>query len=120
KNNQLLDKPWQYRFLKPWLGNGLLTASGIEWKTNRQFLNQVFHSELLTSFQPTFNDEARLLVQNMLKTANNNRLDDIYPLAEQATLRIICLTTMGVDVDEFTGKLEGYLNAVKQVSATVM
>ena len=65
-NSTLLEKPFQYKLLNNWLGNGLLTSSGTHWKEQRKLLSKVFHSQILRSFHPIINQEAITLCQQLL------------------------------------------------------
>lgn len=65
-NSSILEKPFQYKLLNNWLGNGLLTSSGCEWKDHRKLLSKAFHSQILKSFHPLINREAITLCRQLL------------------------------------------------------
>jgi len=36
-----------YRFIQPWIGDGLLVSSGKKWQRNRHLLTRAFHFDVL-------------------------------------------------------------------------
>jgi cytochrome P450 family 4 len=121
RNTQLLNKPWQYRFLAEWLGQGLLIASGARWKKSRRMLNHVFHAHLLDRFALVFNREGRSLGAQLMKARNGEgRVADIYSIVERITLSAICETAMGTRLLNKPEQIEKYLESVKLVSSCAM
>lgn len=51
-----------YRFLQPWLGEGLLIAGGNKWARNRRLLTPAFHFEILKPYTNVFNQSSDILV----------------------------------------------------------
>jgi len=39
-----------YRFMRPWIGDGLLTSSGRKWRRNRHLLTPAFHFSVLKGY----------------------------------------------------------------------
>jgi cytochrome P450 family 4 len=88
-----IDKSDEYRFFKPWLGNGLLISTGEKWKTHRKLIAPAFHMNVLKSFMPTFNDNSRYVIQRLLKEAGKEF--DCHDYMSEATVDILLETAMG-------------------------
>jgi len=49
----LLSAPkdnYMYRFIRPWIGDGLLTSKGGKWRRNRHLLTPAFHFSVLKGY----------------------------------------------------------------------
>jgi len=55
-SSQHLQKGYIYHSLHPWLGFGVLTASGEKWKKMRRLVTPAFHFEVVYSFGFYFNE----------------------------------------------------------------
>ncbi|XP_026681269.1 cytochrome P450 4g15-like [Diaphorina citri] len=60
-----IDKSPEYRFFKPWLGNGLLISTGEKWRTHRKLIAPTFHLNVLKSFLDLFNQNSRAVVSSL-------------------------------------------------------
>jgi cytochrome P450 len=65
----------QTRVLRPALGNGLLTAEGESWRTQRRALAPAFTPRLIESFQPAMAGVAQRLVARWQALADEDRID---------------------------------------------
>ena len=59
------QKADHYRFLQPWLGDGLVTSKNPKWKQRRKMLTPTFHLRILQDFRPIFNEHANLLIHQI-------------------------------------------------------
>ena len=86
-DQSLIDKSGEYAMMQPWLGLGLLTASGAAWRPRRKQLTPTFHYDILKDFMHTFNEQSRVMCR--LLTPRSMALDsfDIY----QWVLSVRCL-----------------------------
>lgn len=89
-NSFLLQKSPQYYFLQPWLGTGLLTASGQKWRSRRKLLVPAFHFKILHDFVPVFNEQALIMVQKLKEVSRKSKSFNIVPYVTACTLDIIC------------------------------
>ncbi|CRK93146.1 CLUMA_CG006508, isoform B [Clunio marinus] len=88
-----IDKSDEYRYFKPWLGNGLLISTGEKWRTHRKLIAPAFHMNVLKSFMPTFNDNARFVVSKLKKEVGKEF--DCHDYMSEATVDILLETAMG-------------------------
>ncbi|CAH0721107.1 unnamed protein product, partial [Brenthis ino] len=112
--NTCLEKDSFYEFLKPWVGEGLLTGAVPIWKEHRKLLNPAFSQVVLDGFLDVFNKQARRLVKDLEKEIGKGPFDHCVYTRHNA-LETICLTALGVD---FTDKIvlnNQYVNAVEKI-----
>ncbi|XP_012370550.1 docosahexaenoic acid omega-hydroxylase CYP4F3-like isoform X1 [Octodon degus] len=66
-----------YRFLKPWLGDGLLLSAGDKWSSHRRMLTPAFHFNILKPYVKIFNDSTKVMHAKWqrLISQGNARLD---------------------------------------------
>ncbi|XP_023422415.1 cytochrome P450 4F3-like [Cavia porcellus] len=50
-----------YRFLKPWLGDGLLLSAGDKWSRHRRMLTPAFHFNILKPYVKIFTDSMNVM-----------------------------------------------------------
>uniref|UniRef100_A0A182SZY7 Cytochrome P450 n=1 Tax=Anopheles maculatus TaxID=74869 RepID=A0A182SZY7_9DIPT len=82
-----IDKSPEYRFFKPWLGNGLLISTGHKWRQHRKLIAPTFHLNVLKSFIDLFNENSRLVVKKMLK--ENGKAFDCHDYMSECTVEIL-------------------------------
>uniref|UniRef100_A0A2M3Z3F0 Putative cytochrome p450 cyp4/cyp19/cyp26 subfamily n=1 Tax=Anopheles braziliensis TaxID=58242 RepID=A0A2M3Z3F0_9DIPT len=89
-----IDKSPEYRFFKPWLGNGLLISTGHKWRQHRKLIAPTFHLNVLKSFIDLFNENSRLVVEKMRQ--ENGKAFDCHDYMNECTVEILLETAMGV------------------------
>lgn len=89
-----IDKAPEYRFFKPWLGNGLLISTGSKWRSHRKLIAPTFHLNVLKSFIDLFNENSRLVVDKMAK--EGKKTFDAHDYMSECTVEILLETAMGV------------------------
>lgn len=117
-----ITKAFQYDFLHPWLGTGLLTSSGEKWHTRRKMLTPAFHFSILQDFCPVFSEQARILLEVLetkLDSEGHAELD-IFPYIGRCALDIICETAMGSQVQAQTNQTAEYVSTVCTMSELLM
>ncbi|KAI7815579.1 cytochrome p450 [Rhyzopertha dominica] len=103
-SNVHLEKSEEYRFFKPWLGDGLLISKGDKWKYHRKIIAPTFHSSILKSFVPIFNKQSRHVVNKLRKEIGKEF--DVHDYMSGTTVDILLETAMGVrkgDNEDDTG-----------------
>lgn len=60
-----LKKSHEYRYFKPWLGDGLLISNGDKWRSHRKLIVPAFHQHVLKSFIGAFNRNSWRMVKRL-------------------------------------------------------
>ncbi|XP_043270995.1 cytochrome P450 4g15 [Venturia canescens] len=89
-----LDKSTEYRFFKPWLGNGLLISTGPKWRAHRKLIAPTFHLNVLKSFIDLFNANSHAVVERMRK--EEGKPFNVHYYMSECTVQILLETAMGV------------------------
>ncbi|KAH8408965.1 hypothetical protein KR009_004607 [Drosophila setifemur] len=89
-----IDKASEYKFFKPWLGDGLLISTGQKWRSHRKLIAPTFHLNVLKSFIELFNENSRNVVRKL--RAEDGRTFDCHDYMSEATVEILLETVMGV------------------------
>ncbi|KAJ1526581.1 hypothetical protein ONE63_008167 [Megalurothrips usitatus] len=97
-SNVHLDKSDEYRFFRPWFGNGLLISSGDHWRSHRKLIAPTFHLNVLKSFIQQFNLNSLEVVRKMRKEVG--REFDVHDYMSEATVEMLLETAMGVSKNE--------------------
>ena len=84
-----------YALVKPFLGEGLITSNGTKWHGRRKLLTPTFHFKILQDFMSVMNEQARVLVEEVLPSKDLSKPVDICPLIVHCALDIICEAAMG-------------------------
>ncbi|XP_046636792.1 cytochrome P450 4C1-like isoform X1 [Daphnia pulicaria] len=124
-SHTLIDKGKSYSILRPWLGDGLLLASGDKWRRSRRLLTPAFHFQILDNFFDVFNKNAEILCEQLAKvtktsTSGEFKEDvDVFPFLKKCTLDIICEAAMGITVNAQLEDSE-YIRNVHRISEIVI
>ena len=113
-SSDVIRKGMHYRFLEQWLGSGLLTSYGNQWRRNRKMLTPTFHFKILEKFVPVMNRNARILIDKLEQEADKNDgiVNDLRPFILRAALDVICETAMGESVHAQDDPDSQYINSV--------
>lgn len=118
-SSKLITKGREYKYLKPWLGDGLLLSTGEKWRKRRKLLTPSFHFQVLKDFMQVFNEHSITLLSKFQKYADHEREVDIFKDLSLCTLDIICETAMGCHVNAQMGNNADYVNAVNEACRCV-
>lgn len=88
-----LTKSSEYRYFKPWLGDGLLISKGEKWRSHRKLIVPAFHQFVLKSFVGAFNRNSWRLVKRMQKEVGKEF--DVHDYMSEVTVDILLETAMG-------------------------
>ncbi|XP_055642735.1 cytochrome P450 4d2-like [Toxorhynchites rutilus septentrionalis] len=114
-SQKLIRKSELYKFLVPWLGNGLLLSTDQKWFNKRKIITPAFHFKILEQFIEVFDRQSGILVQKLRADANG-MLANIYPYITLAALDVICETAMGTSINAQTDADSKYVKAVTELS----
>ncbi|KRT79363.1 cytochrome P450 [Oryctes borbonicus] len=115
-NNSIhIDKSPAYDYMKPWLGEGLLTSTGRKWQSRRKMLTPAFHFKILDDSLRIFDMKARTFIDQLNKIPAAE-VFDMYPYITHCTLDIICETAMGVQLDSMNEQNNEYVDAIYTVT----
>ena len=88
------------------LGQGLLTSEGAEWRQQRRLCQPAFHRERLSSYGRTMSAYA----EEMLAGWPQGEVRDIHQEMMQLTMRIVAKVLFSVEVSEDAQKVAAALN----------
>ncbi|XP_003700755.1 cytochrome P450 4g15-like [Megachile rotundata] len=89
-----IDKADEYRYFKPWLGDGLLISTGEKWRTHRKIIAPTFHLNVLKTFVPLFYENSRDLVIRLRDQVGKEF--DCHDYLSAVTVDILIETAMGL------------------------
>ncbi|KAI4475760.1 hypothetical protein M0802_015037 [Mischocyttarus mexicanus] len=94
RSNKHITK--NYKFLKPWLSNGLITSDGAKWQHRRKILTPGFHFNILKHFVITLHEEGKYLVSSVKEQGMGKPIIiNLEELMTEHTLNALCETAMG-------------------------
>ena len=121
KSTQIIEKAFVYDFIKPWLGEGLLTSTGPKWFKHRKIITPTFHFSVLDNFCTVFGENCKVLVDQLSKVSDTRKAVNVYPFITKVALDIICETAMGIQIHAQEQKESNdYINAVYNFSTFVI
>ncbi|XP_017773173.1 PREDICTED: cytochrome P450 4d2-like [Nicrophorus vespilloides] len=110
---KLIEKSWDYEFMRNWLGNGLISAPGNIWAKHRKLITPAFHFKILEKMVEQLNSNSSILIKKL-----SNHVDteiDIYPFVTLSTLDIICETSMGISFNAQEDNNSKFVVATRQI-----
>ena len=117
RSSRIIEKSDFYKFIKPWLGEGLLTSTGPKWFKHRKIITPTFHFSVLDNFCTVFGENCKVLVDQLSKVSDTGKEVNVYPFITRAALDIICETAMGIQIHAQEQKESNdYINAVYNFS----
>ncbi|XP_058062988.1 cytochrome P450 4d1-like [Anopheles bellator] len=114
-----IDKSTEYDFIRPWLGEGLLTSRGRKWHSHRKVITPTFHFKILEQFVEIFDRQSSTFVKMLQPFAESGRSFDIFPQVTLCALDVICETAMGTKVNAQLNAESKYVQAVKEITLLV-
>ncbi|XP_069671902.1 cytochrome P450 4C1 [Periplaneta americana] len=119
RDTKHLDKSLSYSFIRPWLGEGLLTGTGARWHSHRKLITPTFHFKILDMFVDVFVEKSEILVKKLQSKVGGKDFD-VYPFITHCALDIICETAMGIQMNAQEETHSEYVKAVYEISELTM
>nr|XP_033772207.1 cytochrome P450 4B1-like isoform X2 [Geotrypetes seraphini] len=79
-------KAWVYKFLEPWIGQGLLLLSGQKWFQHRRMLTSAFHYDVLKPYVKLMSDSTKIMLDKWEKFANEDKSVELFQYVSLMTL----------------------------------
>ncbi|XP_058443127.1 cytochrome P450 4c3-like [Malaya genurostris] len=115
-----IEKGRDYNFLRPWLGDGLLTCPASKWYHRRKALNPTFNYKMLTEFLEVFNQQATTMVRVLEKELGNYDGFDCTRYATLYSLDVLCETAMGCSIHAQKQFESEYVKAHEQIGRIML
>ncbi|KAM5232733.1 cytochrome P450 4F3-like isoform 2-T8 [Hipposideros larvatus] len=108
-----------YRFLKPWLGDGLLLSAGDKWSGHRRMLTPAFHFNILKPYLKIFNNSVNIMHAKWQRRASDGSAClDMFENISLMTLDSLqkCIFSFDSNCQE---KPSEYIAAILELSSLV-
>ncbi|XP_061385960.1 cytochrome P450 4C1-like [Danaus plexippus] len=117
-NMKYHEKSLIYKFLEPWLKEGLLISNGTKWQHRRKVLTSAFHFDVLKKYFDSIDGNSQRLVRVLQQT--NGQSVDVVPILSEYTLNTICESAMGTALsDESSSEGKMYKTSIYQMGHTL-
>ncbi|KAI8510140.1 hypothetical protein Bbelb_125680 [Branchiostoma belcheri] len=101
-----------YRFIKPWIGDGLLVSHGQKWFRNRRLLTPAFHFGVLQPYTRIFSDSTNIMMAKWKQQGAGALIsvfDDVSLMTLDSMLKCALTVDSNCQVDR---KQNPYVSAV--------
>ncbi|XP_038066419.1 cytochrome P450 4F2-like [Patiria miniata] len=106
-----------YRFLLPWLGYGLLLASGDTWFRNRRLITHAFHFDILKTYMTIYNKATDILLNKMSGCAASGESFVVTKNVSLCTLDILLKCAFSYESGcQISGDSHPYVTAVNAIA----
>lgn len=108
-----------YKFVKPWLREGLLVSEGQKWHERRKILTPAFHFNILRHFTTILEENSQEFVKLLEHEVGKDKTD-IIPIISGYTLNSICETSMGTKLEESKTLGQRYKKAIQEFGSLLV
>ncbi len=115
---QLVNKPKaseMYNLIHPWLGDGLLLATGKRWARNRKLLTAAFHFETIKPYMQVYNECVDILITRWTECALQKKKVYLHQDISKLTLDILLRCSFSHNTNCQMEEIQ-YTKAVKDLS----
>uniref|UniRef100_A0A336KJ13 CSON009391 protein n=1 Tax=Culicoides sonorensis TaxID=179676 RepID=A0A336KJ13_CULSO len=116
-NNPKFGKSSEYKLLKDWAGENILTNNGEKWQKMRKLMTPAFHFQILERFVPIFEEKTNIMIE-IIKEQSSKSID-VSSLFNNLTLDVIsvhqeCIALVNKVVDKIIEERRGKLLKEKE------
>ncbi|XP_017108459.2 probable cytochrome P450 4d20 [Drosophila bipectinata] len=111
----LLEKGQLYKFLRPFLNDGLLLSTGRKWHSRRKAFTHAFHFTVLEHYVEIMDRSSGIMVEKLRPVADGKTPVDMLKFVSLAALDVITEAAMGVQVNAQNDPDFPYIKALKSV-----
>ncbi|CAH1263491.1 CYP4F2 [Branchiostoma lanceolatum] len=104
-----------YSFLRPWLGDGLLTSAGPKWFRNRRLLTPGFHFEILKPYVRLFSESTNVMLDNWGELKPGSAID-VFHQVSLMTLDSMLKCTLSQNTNCQTRKTNDYISSIHELA----
>ncbi|XP_050678955.1 cytochrome P450 4C1-like isoform X1 [Leptidea sinapis] len=115
----LTTKGVSYDYLVPWLGDGLLTATGAKWRLHRKFLTPAFHFNILQNFLPVFVKNQKILEDKLQWKHSDGKEFDLFPVIALTALDNVTEAVMGISYNSQQDASSKYVKSIETLAKLV-
>lgn len=106
-----------YRFMRPWIGDGLLVSKGKKWARNRKLLTPAFHFDILKPYVKIFNESTKTMLSKWREQLKTTDSLDMFEVVSLLTLDSLLKCTFGYESNcQIEEKRNPYIKAVYDLS----
>ncbi|XP_070692277.1 cytochrome P450 4T8 [Pempheris klunzingeri] len=106
-----------YRFIEPWIGDGLLVSKGMKWFRHRRLLTPGFHYDVLKPYVKLMSDSAKTMLDKWESYAKTNKPLELFEHVSLMTLDSILKCAFSYDSNcQIEGGTNAYIKAVYELS----
>lgn len=110
-----------YKYIKDWIGDGLLVSSGKKWERNRRLLTPAFHFEILKPYVKVYNMVTDIFLDQVKLSAESGEAVDIFPYVALTTLDTILRCAFSYEGNiQGQGSKHPYVHAVNRLSSLLV
>ncbi|XP_060906169.1 cytochrome P450 4B1 [Labrus mixtus] len=106
-----------YKFIEPWIGDGLLVSKGQKWFRHRRLITPAFHYDVLKPYVKLMSDSAQMMLEKWESYAITNESFEVFEHVSIMTLDSIlkCAFSHNSNCQLESGK-NAYIKAVYELS----
>uniref|UniRef100_A0A1I8Q1G9 Cytochrome P450 n=1 Tax=Stomoxys calcitrans TaxID=35570 RepID=A0A1I8Q1G9_STOCA len=117
QSTTVIDKSIIYKFLMPFLGDGLLISSDHKWFSRRKLLTPAFHFNVLQTFNDIFKEESLKLLKK-LQCMPKEEIE-VNDIVTEFTLNNVIETALGVSLDDLVGSAQ-YRKTIHDIEEVIL
>ncbi|KAL7738169.1 hypothetical protein ACLKA6_006508 [Drosophila palustris] len=118
-SSSLLYKEDLYSFLRPWLGDGLLTSSGARWLKHRKLYVPAFERSAIEGYLRVVHRTGKRFVEKLTQQADSVQPFDAQELVAKCTLDIVCENATGLASNSLNDEPSNLHSAIKDLCDVV-